>query len=291
LRDSVTELGGGRHPGFWIKALGNDVERSSVMFRDFGGGKSLTYDSGYNQKTHGFVGGLDLLNVQGDGYAWALGVNAGHVTSDADYKVTASKTRFEGNTYGVYASYLAGPLFLDGIVNVNDLDMDLGFVGAGSSKSNVKTTGAQAEGGYRIFVNEGSAWLEPIATLAYIKRDFDAAKIGNGLTADLGSGSVFKGALGLRLGGKMDLSAATVGLAITGRVWDEFRGDHDVVLTSPGQPQLMLADVQPKTLGDVGVTLNVMSKSRRVSGFADYGFKFREGYSDSTASLGVRVNF
>lgn len=288
LRDSLEDLGSGSHPGAWLKLVGDGVERIESL-RETIAAQPAVYETSYRQKTHGIVGGVDLLNVQGEDSAFVVGLTLGHVTSDVDMKATTAATSFEGSTYGIYGSYLSGPLFVDAIANVNDLDVDYDPAVGVSASGKAKTTGVQAEAGWRFAVNDGAAWLEPIATLAWVKSNIDALKLSDTLSADFGDGKVFKGALGLRVGGRMHTSSLTLGLAITGRVWNEFSGDHALTLTGSGST-LGLEDPQA-TLGDVGATFTLAAPTGRWSAFADYGFKFREGYSDSTASLGMRMNF
>jgi len=290
LRDSLALHDGlSSSPGFWLKGVGNNLERHAIDFSSIQGAE-LSFDNSYLQKTRGLIGGLDLINRSTEDYTWIVGVTGGHVKSDVNFKVTNDTAKLTGNAYGVYASFLSGGLFVDGVVSANRLDMTYHVHSLVPAKVRAKTLGAQAEAGYRFQINDGIAYLEPLATLSYVSRDIGDMPLGDYLSASFGKGKTFKGALGMRLGGKAELPAFNIGLAITGRVWDEFKGDHSAVLTGSGQT-VALEDTKPGALGDVGATLNLISKDGRLSGFADYGFKFREGYSDSTASVGVRYNF
>ncbi|MGE5567259.1 MAG: autotransporter outer membrane beta-barrel domain-containing protein [Parcubacteria group bacterium] len=289
LQDTIAARGSGSGPGVWLKAAGGHVQRTYKPGSDVGGDIKV-FDDSYSQSTKGLVGGIDFLNVQSGDQAWVAGVTAGKVKADVDFTVGSSKVKADGESYGAYASFLSGGFFVDGIVNANKLDLKFDGAGFSGVKAKADTLGWQAETGYRLSDSAGAIFIEPLLTLAYVTTDVKDLPISGNLTVSFDKAKSFRGAVGARLGGKLELQNFIAGMAITGRVWDEFKGDNGIRLES-GDQAMALTDASDGALGDVGATFNLISKDGRWSGFADYSFKFMDDYSDSQASVGLRFNW
>src|SRR5690606_12563328 len=125
LKDDVVCAPGVR-PGVWAKAFGNWSERSqdhrfSLHNRHFG------HEVEYDQDSFGIIGGVDFTPGFLPGYGrggWLLGVMAGYINSNQDFKRSTTEVDFEGALVGGYATYLNGGFFVDAQVAANIGDVE-----------------------------------------------------------------------------------------------------------------------------------------------------------------------
>jgi hypothetical protein len=287
LRDELID--GGAGPGVWIKMAGSNADRDMEQAYTPGGSTYL-FDTSHKQDTVAVSVGIDLMRGSGDGQAYVVGLTAGNLNSDLRFDASRSVAKFEGQSYGAYASWLNGAFFIDGIVQANELDMRNDKVWQtpgrfGSGK--VKSTGGQIEGGWRIPFAVVS--VEPLASLAYVRTKFDDLALPGG---DLHTEEAksLRGSLGVRVWGDTALSTSTLKFQMTGRVWDEFEGKNRAVLISNGQ-DIGLPDDVSGAFGEVGVGLSLYSPTGHVSTFLNTGMKFKDDYRSNDTAIGFRVQW
>jgi len=288
LRTTVAGRSPGNAPGVWLKFAGNYVNDSRYDVVEVGTLGQVEYNTSYDQRTTAFVGGVDLVRLTGDSSAFVGGVTAGLLNSELNTEAGTS-LELEGNSFGAYASMVTGRLFVDGIVNLTNLDvvhMDIGDAFEGSAKS----MGYQVEGGYRLFqVGDGAAYLEPIAALSYVRTELDDMEIGT-VETSFDEASSLRGAIGARLGGDMVMDMLTAQFSVTGRIWNEFQGENEVTLSAPfGDTRLV--DVGQDSLGDIGLALGLFTLGNRLSAHLNYGVKFNDGYQSTDAGVALRYNW
>src|SRR5690606_12365733 len=125
LKDEVVCAPGVR-PVVWARVFGNWSERSqdhrfSLHNRHFG------HEVEYDQDSFGNIGGVDFTPGFLPGYGrggWLLGVMAGYINSNQDFKRSTTEVDFEGALVGGYATYLNGGFFIDAQVAANIGDVE-----------------------------------------------------------------------------------------------------------------------------------------------------------------------
>jgi hypothetical protein len=283
LRDAVTKNQTG--PAAWIKLANNDISHKGLDDLHVGTDQ-LAYNLGARQNTTALVGGVDLMRLHRDDQAVVFGLTAGQVDSTVDYRVGTSKLDLEGYSVGAYASFVSGRLFVDAIVNSTSMDLTHKDGGQGFTSS-AKALGYQLETGYRLFqVNEGGAYVEPLAALSYVKTSVDDLHLGPA-SASFDDGTSLRAGLGLRMAGDWETDLVTARLGVTGRIWRDLDGERTTTLrASFGEADFIDQDVD--TLSDIGVAVGLFRPGGNLSANIAYSLKFADDYKSSDASLSVR---
>ncbi|HLI64829.1 MAG TPA: hypothetical protein VKU90_00575, partial [Caulobacteraceae bacterium] len=272
---------GGFTPGVWIKAVGDWAQRSNSVDPPAG----FTFNLGYHQDTYEIDAGIDAAGHFGSGVG-LLGVAVGWVQSNLDFRSRfLDNARFNGWSASVYATYLQGPLFIDGQIKGDFLRLSVTPM---MGSVDVNSWGGQLEAGYRIPL--GASTLEPIGTLAYVSTQIGNANV-LGTTFAFGNEQSFRGALGLRWSAPLaQTDAYLVKLEVDGRVWDEFDGHNRVTLISGGAP-IAVQDDFSGVFGEVGAGLNVYSHDGHSSGFLNASYKFKSNYDEGKVAIGYRYQW
>ncbi|MCE3288427.1 MAG: outer rane autotransporter barrel domain, partial [Caulobacter sp.] len=274
--------------GVWMKITGSSADRDLTNSYDVFG-VTYSFDTSYDQSTVALIAGLDYRGG-GSGKAWVVGGQIGYVDSDVNFDASNTLTSFEGMTLGVYGTYVAGPLFVDAIVNANMLDYDLQVASLAPAGSNIFTgsvdsLGVQVEGGWTIPLG-ANGFFEPIGSLSYLSTSIDAVDV-PGAQIDWDDQTSLRLSLGGRLGLTADHGTFSSKWALVARYWNEFEGENDVTLHSAG-PDLTLGDDFSGSFGEIGGTVNVFGADDRFSAFLNVGVKFKDDYTSTDASLGLR---
>lgn len=284
LRDALADGEATGGPAVWVRLAGNFIDESGFRTSDAG----VEYDISADQRTTALVGGVDLMRAASDNTALVVGLTAGKLDSTADFTTAGSELEMEGHSFGAYASFLTGRLFLDGIVNRTSLDLTLEDMGQ-AFETSATSTGYQVEGGYRLFqLGDGGVQIEPLAALSYVTTDMDDLAIGPA-TARFDAKSL-RGALGLRFAGDIALEALTAKFSFTGRLWEEFEGENETTLTA-AFADAAIVDEAPGSLADLGVALGLFTLGDRLSANIGYGVKFAEDYQSTDASISFRLSW
>lgn len=278
--------------GLWGRVGGGVSERD--VSSSFQGG---AYDVGHKQKTAHLIAGADLLSASSQDSAWVVGAMLGFVRSEAEYDLTPTELISSGFTGGLYASYLAGPLFVDAVVNANRLDLrtdlpNLEFDTGVKLTQEVESLGAQVEAGWRVPLSEG-LFVEPLAGVSYVETNIEDVDLPGGAGSfgfDDSYKSVRYGA-GLRLGMDAQLMGLAAGYSLTGRYWNESEGESAVSVRMPDDAVFELADDFGGDFGELAAAVNLHSADGGLSGFVSLGGKFADDYSAVTGSAGVRLRW
>lgn len=291
LRNTIAGRQTGASPGAWVKLTGNVTDRDLDQSFD-NAGVHYRSKSGYDLVTTLVSGGVDLVYVDSAAQSFVAGVAAGLIDSEMEFKTSPTLASFEGHSLGAYATYVGGMFFIDGIVNTTSLDAEfesaaLGLPAASRATGTVESRGAQVEGGVRLPVNDGAAYFEPLLALSYSTTDIsDFALPGATFSADdLVS---VRGSVGARLSGDLVLDTFTAKMGLTGRVWEEFEGENELIVET-GAASLPLFEELSGTISEV--LLDVSVEVGSVSAFVNGGIKFAEDYKSSGGSVGVRYQW
>ncbi|MFA5900261.1 MAG: hypothetical protein WC829_14245 [Hyphomicrobium sp.] len=291
LKDSQAVCSKSVTPGAWAKVLGNTSEREqSYSFTILN--KTSTFQVNSNQDGYGVVGGYDFGHETRNG-AWMIGAMGGYVASNLDFDGSTTDVDYRTGLVGAYATWIEGGWFVDGKVLANfgkyEYSNSTSTGLSTQDKQDVRSIGGVLDTGYRM--NYAHAFIEPGATLSYVKSDLDDASI-YGTAVHFEDGNSLRGRLGLRLGTSYVSGGHKLEPFIGASAWHEFDGDNKISLSSGGY-DLVAQDDTGGTFGEVSGGLNVFSLgSDGVSGFVKGNVQFGEdnlrGYS---GNAGVRVNW
>jgi len=288
LRDQlgdVTESGA----GVWLKIAGGATDRDLINSYDLFG-VTYSFDTSYEQNTVSVTAGVDFISATSADSQWVVGGMIGYVDTDVNFNASNTVASMEGMTLGVYGTYVSGNFFLDGIVAGQFMDLEHQAPSLASAPANIFTSevnswGGQVEGGFTLPLGE-SVFFEPIASLSYVKTEFDDITV-PGAIIDWDEQTSFRGSIGGRLGTDVDMDTFSAKFVLTGRVWNEFDGENGLVIHSAG-PDLALGDDFGGTFGEVSGSVNVFSSESAFSAFLNAGVKFKDDYQSTDASLGFR---
>ncbi|WP_432770521.1 MAG: autotransporter domain-containing protein [Sphingopyxis sp.] len=293
-RDALWTQGGGDVAGrTWIQIHGSVEKREGVRsFNAFG--QSSQTNTGYQQDYFGGQLGFDVNGGSGERGGFAFGVTGGYLNSSMNFAGSADRLRFDVVNGGVYGSYSAGNFFVNALGKYDYIWADAKVSGAGFQQDlNGSVYGARGEAGFRF--GSDSFFIEPAASISYVKNDFDdLTPLGTTIGFDEDEG--LRGRFGGRIGGSFDLSGSEVALYAGGNYVREFKGKDRVTFAGGGQTLTFTNDrIDDYGEAIVGVTI---AQSQGVSGFfeghytrsfsSNNGLRDREG---AGGRAGIRVKF
>jgi hypothetical protein len=287
LRGQLDQIDGQGAAG-WMKITGSSADRDLTNSYDLFG-TTYSFDTSYNQTTMALIGGIDFIGG-GAGHHWVFGGQIGYVDSDVDFDASPTVTSFEGMTAGLYGTYVAGPVFVDAILNANFLDVDHDAVTLSPPPNSVfsgevNSVGVQVEGGWTVPIG-ANGFFEPLGSLSYLNTDIDGLSV-PGADISWDDQTSFRVSLGGRLGVTADHGTFSTRWSLVARYWNEFEGENGIMIDTAG-PDLDLGDDFSGGFGEVGGTVNVYGADDRFSAFLNVGTKFKDDYSSTDASLGLR---
>jgi outer membrane autotransporter protein len=246
---------------------------------------------GYDQDTYGFIAGVDFGKTTGDS-AFVIGALGGYVTSKLSFNGSGNSAEYKGGTVGVYATYLNQGFFIDGLFKADflDLDYDASSLGESDLSSDVTNLGFTIDTGYRIAWTP-TAWWEPVATISYVNTEIDDLNGIEDTTVNFEDGQSLRGALGLRVGGRVyDAANYWVEASATGRFWYEFDGDNRVIIDNPGD-DFAAVDNFDGGFGEFTGSLNWFGKENGWNTFLNGSVLFNDEYTGGSGKVGVRYQW
>jgi len=280
--------------GVWARIGAQTGEREAAASFEQGG-LTFDYDLTQKQKIAHLVFGADMVLADSADSIAVLGAMGGFVRSDVEFEATPTEAVTSGFMGGVYSSYIRGPLFIDGVLSVNALHVkaDAPAMNLGLDVPmtfDLVSLGGQVEAGWRIGM--GSIFVEPLVGASYVSTKVDDTEVpgGSGEFAFENSKS-FRIGGGGRIGMDSELMGMASSLSLTGRYWNELEGENSATITTASGSSALLADDFAGSFSEVVASVNLYSGDGGVSGFANLGGKFADGYQAVDGSVGVRVRW
>jgi outer membrane autotransporter protein len=279
--------------GVWAQAFGALAQRDDRATFALHSGR-YTYDTGTSQQTAGVVAGLDGVTkgVFGGSDALVLGVMGGYTASEVQFTASRSGTTVNNavGSAGVYGTYLSGPFFVDALVKGDFHTVDYtGALAPFTATEQVKSNsiGGRVDAGVRF---GSAAYVEPIATLAYVSTTMDDLAVG-GSTVQFDDAASLRGRLGLRVGGQLSQFGNTViSGSLTGSVWQEFQGQSTVDIVSGG-PVFSTSDQAPETYSNIAGTLDFSSGAGGFTGYVKGEVTHADNYMSERISVGQKYRW
>ncbi|QIG47333.1 autotransporter domain-containing protein [Nordella sp. HKS 07] len=265
-------------PGFWFSGVGAYLERDDEQ-------DGFILDR--KQTIWGGLAGFDF-GTQDVGDALLFGVFGGYLTSTLKFDETNTEWTYEGPSVGVYATYLDRAFFVDATLKVDFLDIGIDpedlAPAADDGDTDALNIGGRIDTGYKF--GEG-LFVEPQASLAAVHSEIDDVDVFGGTVAFDDETSVM-GRLGLRLGFDHTASDAMIYSGdVIASVWEDFSGDNNATIATPGLPDLGVSDDPGATMGDVSLGFAVASPEGW-SGFLRGNYQFASDYDAYSGNAGIR---
>jgi len=284
-------------PGVWAQAMGEWANRSETQ--TYGVlNKSYVLQTGYQQNTGAFYAGADgvqqgVINAHD---TLLFGVMGGYIDSTQMFTDSTTSAHYTGGSVGASASYLIGNFFVDTLfkgdfLNLNYASATASAFGANQPISHIQNLGFITDAGYRFTIG-GTAFAEPLATLAYVSSHASNLEI-SGSQVSFGDNDILRGRLGLRSGielpGGSDYQITATG---TASYWARLSGGASATINSgAGAPLLTLNDQQVTNYGDIGAGINIIQLKSGWSGFLKGDYQFASSYGAGSIKAGVRFDF
>jgi len=283
LRVSAAGTDPSKRSGIWGRMIGNGASRSTDTTITPFQNQSVKMDTGYDQTLWGFQAGLDheFDGTVADGVLIA-GVLGGYVTSNVDFD-NGESVKLSGPQVGVYATWVKGGLYVDGLVKGDFLKADYNVGGADDS-TDATTIGVRVESGYR-FLTATGMFIEPNASLAYAHTKIDDINIA-GTAVNFDNGNGLEGRLGARFGGSALKDGVKYDPYLSVGIAGDLLSKNQVFLDSG--PGLVVEDDAPDVFGEVGAGINIFSSKSGWTGFAKADLRFGDDYVGGTGKIGAR---
>ena len=210
-----------------------------------------------------------------------FGILGSYVNSNLDFSASNTKWNYSGPLLGAYATYLWQGLYVDALVQVDFLNVDIKAPGVAlndKADTDITSFGGRLDAGYQ-FLQSESFFIEPQATLAVLDTNFDDIKTFGGTVSEDNNLSV-RGRLGVRVGTTFISEEVTLSPDLIGSVWREFKGDDSVTIGGFGStfPEFSVSDNIDPTFGDLSVGLDAVGNAAGWSGFLRGHYQFSNNY-------------
>jgi outer membrane autotransporter protein len=281
-------------PSVWIRAFGakNDRNTSNQISTASG---TVIADTGYDQRTSGFVAGIDSKVIEGeDSGSLLFGYMAGYTHSTLDFDNSGSNADIQGVNLGAYTSYANKGFFLDALIKFDhhDIDYKTNFLATDNSQSfNGRSFGALLNAGYRIgsFPGTQGLFFEPSFSLARVVSNFDNFRM---LNSDVEINKA--GSTRSRLGARYGNTWASEGLineayVDIGANWESDLNNSAIL--SNGTNSVSVSDKRDGNFGDIALGLNLIDTGSGLSGFAKAQHRFHNEQKVSGVQFGIRYKF
>lgn len=287
LRDQLDDSEAGA--GVWMKITGSAADRDLISSYELFG-VTYNFDTSYDQQTISVIGGIDFVGASSADGQWVIGGMAGYVDSDVNFDASPTTASMEGLVIGVYGTFVNKGWFVDGVIAGNLMDLDYQAPTLAPAPGNifagqVDSWGGQAEGGYS-FALGGTGFFEPLVSLSYVRTEIDALTV-PGAVINWDDQTSLRGSLGARIGGTAAMDTFDAKFSVTGRIWNEFEGENELIIDSAG-PDLGLTDDFSGSFGEISGSINLFSNKAAFSAFLNAGVKFKDDYQSTDATLGFR---
>ncbi len=299
LRGSMPEAVGG---GIWLRASGEQTDRT-ISNASTLGGLPFSVDSTHRADTYAVNGGLDIFSGSDGNIGYVVGVTAGYAHTDVKYDTSGNTQAMDAWTGGIYGGLVVGQLFVDAVVNANNVIIDTDAPGFGLLpegtiySSRMISLGGQVEAGWRMLF-DGGFFAEPLASVSYVRSTMEDLDIKPddfsrpGLAVSFEDPSSLRAGVGGRVGLDRDFGVVRSQFSLLGRVWNDLEGQNTAVihnLAFPTDPDIRVTDDFSGITSEVALGVSVYSAGGAVSGFVNLGGRFGDDYEAKTGSVGVRV--
>lgn len=280
-RDGRGEDAGGR---LWTQIHGSANRHRESRDTSFAG-VTADADLSYEQDYFGAQVGYDLMRAGG----LSIGVTAGYITSDLDFRGPAGGANYDAVNAGIYAGFTNGLLFANLLAKYDHVwidarDRSIGF----GAEFDGNAYGLTSEVGLRF--GPERLFLEPVATLSYVHTDLDDfSALSSRFDYDTADG--LRGKLGARAGSTFETATGTqVSFYLGGNAVKEFGGRDGVAFHNNGL-EVAIDNDRIGLYGEAVAGINVSSSGvgSFLEGFGKFGA--RDGLRGGGGRAGLRVMF
>ncbi len=296
LRQSVAGDAGGAWARVTTTRGSRDVQQDISAY-----GQTLSTRNDFDQDDTLITLGRDL--IAGDS-GWVVGGSIGYARSQLNFASTGADADFDGITLGLHARYQQGAFHLDNQLLGSWLQADYedgAFSNADDPYDALETEtqglGARLEAGWRFDLGE-TLYLQPLASASWERTEFDrltilvsgdSARPTNEIFGDHTPTSL-RTALGARVGLDQPLGTLRLSMMLTGRLWNELRGETPVRIRSAG-PDLVVDDTFDSALSEIALGVGLGNAGGTVSGHLQVDGTFGDDYDSFGMTAGFRYQW
>lgn len=292
LRQSVGDNAGGAWARVTTTTGSRDAGQSVSAY-----GQQFDIRNDFDQDDTLVTLGRDIM--VGDS-GWLVGGSIGYARSMISFNSTGADADFDGVTLGLHARYQQGAFHLDNQLLGSWLQLDYEDAAFSSADdpydaldTETQGIGARLEAGWRFDLGE-TLYLQPLASASWERTEFDTLTIGVPGDSNRPTNAIFgdntptslRTALGARLGLEQPLGGLRLSMILTGRVWNELRGETPVRIRSAG-PDLVVEDTYDSALSELALGVGIANTPGTVSGHLQVDSTFGDDYD----SLGLTAGF
>ena len=271
------EIGPTIRPAAWIKGFGDYQQQNNAIFSYNFGGATFSNDLSYHQTIGGGLVGGDLLinRFTSANDALIVGVMGGYISSNIDLQATPTNLRFSGGTFGVYATYLNGPWFVDTMAKLDMLALTINAPGVAQSDDG-KNVDLAANVGYK-FDLPNRWYVEPTGGIEYVRTTFDQPNLAVPGAVPLADGDAVRLRGGARVGTDWVSNGVRVEPSVAGFLYDNVKVSNGALFTGTGGGSgLSLPTDQGKVREEIQVAVNAFDLKSGLSGFLRVDTRFGE---------------
>lgn len=248
-------------------------------------GTPISIDTGYDQDTYSFFGGVDYYANSN----WRFGVFAGYETSDVTYNAYGLSADYEGGSIGGFVAYKTGGFYTDAQIKADFLSLDYNSAAIYNPSVDVTNVGVRLNAGYRF--DTGAFYVEPIVSFSYLSTTFDDG-IFAGTNVDFRDGESTRGGVGARIGTSFVTASGSADLYVLAKIWNEFGDDNSAVFTNAVSfDNAAFWDTLNGTFGEVSGTAAFYSLDRSLAFIVSGGSEFNSDATQYNSKIGLQKKF
>lgn len=276
-------------PAVWTRATGDYERRTGYSNFSFGGA-AFSRNLGYEQQTGALLGGADVVisGLTSKEDAVILGVLGGGTLATVNLRDGAGRQDYDGGTVGAYATYLNGPVFVDALLKVDLLGLDIVAPGVRQSTS-LQNYSIASNVGYRFALPYG-VYAEPTAGLDYVATEFSRNAAMTPSTVPLRDGDALRGRIGVRVGSEAIIGAIRIEPSVTAYAYTVLTESNPSGALNGFTSVTGLRD-EGKARGELQAALNVFNLTTGVSGFVRADMRVGSDLLAGGGRVGVRYQW
>lgn len=278
------DLQEGSDGGVWVRLMGDHSNRDFDSAFSTSGSTFDTRTS-YSIDSAALIFGFQLGSGEMMDGDYNVGIHGGLVRTKTEFNGSDSSDDMDGVTTGLYGGWDSGIFSLDAVVNANLLSLDHNSAAIDTS-TNVISIGGRAEGSWHLPIS-GTWAVEPLVTASYVHTDIkeifpDAYQVTYNDVDSMRVGA------GVRLTANGETSMGTVGFWATGRIWNEFSDESNIMIqNTTGGDDFVIDDDMSGQFEELNIGFTLGSTDG-LQGFISGGSKFQSGIDNYNVTAGLR---
>jgi hypothetical protein len=287
-RDGAWAAGeGSPSGGLWVQMhASRDRNERSVDANNFG--LARNFNLGSDQDYFGGQLGFDFGGGIGGEGNFAFGVTGGYINSEVGFAGVTDRLSMDVYNAGAYATINSGNLFLN-VLGKYDLIRGRSESQIGQFNERIRGDSYGAQGEIGIRFGSEAFFVEPIATVAFVRTNLNELEVQNSTLQFRGDDGL-RGKLGARIGASIaGFGANEIVLYAGGNYVREFKSEDEIGFVNGGQT-INIAQGPRGDYGEGLIGVNI-SATNMVSGFVEANGAKGSEFDAFGGRAGLRIRF